>query len=89
MISLYKKGNTHIVRDVICELRQFSVSDLDYALSLGYITDPKKLGEKAADTNGSGKLSSKEVRAAAKSAGITGYTKKKIEDLKKELGYEE
>ena len=88
MITLYKKGNTHIVRDIICELRQFKVNELEYALSLGYITDPKKLAEKEADTNESGKLSVKEVREAAKKAGISNYSKKKVDDLKKELGYE-
>ena len=57
-------------------------------MSLGYITDPLKLAEKEADTNGSGKLSAKEVRAAAREAGIPNYSKAKVDDLKKELGYE-
>ena len=64
MITLYKKGNSHIVRGVICELRSFKTNELEFAKSLGYITDPLKLDEKEADTNESGKLSVKEVRAA-------------------------
>ena len=89
MITLYKKGNTHIVRGVVCELKNFDVTELDFALSIGYITDESKLDEKEADTNQSGKLSVKEVRVAAKKAGISNYSKKKIDDLKKELGYED
>jgi len=89
MITLYKKGNSHIVRGVVCELRNFETTEFDYALSLGYITDESKLDEKEADTNQSGKLSVKEVREAAKKAGISNYSKKKIDDLKKELGYED
>lgn len=44
---------------------------------------------KEADTNNSGKLSTFEVRAAAKAAGIEGYDKKRIATLKKELGYDD
>tara|TARA_R110002096_G_scaffold20771_1_gene68084 strand:- start:427 stop:705 length:279 start_codon:yes stop_codon:yes gene_type:complete len=91
MISLYKEGNTHIIRDVNCELKQFHVDDLDYALSQGYKTNPKDLyspTKEEADTNNSGKLSTKEIREAAKLAGIKNYSKKKITDLLSELGYE-
>ena len=40
MITLYKQGNTHDVKGILCELKQFNVSELDYALSQGYVTDP-------------------------------------------------
>lgn len=82
MITLYKKGNSHIVRGVICELRKFGNDELDYAKSLGYITDPLKLEDDSAE------LSVKEIRALAKEAGIKNYSKKKVDELKKELGYE-
>jgi hypothetical protein len=91
MISLYKEGNTHIIRDVSCELRQFDVNDLEYALSQGYKTSPHDLykpTKEEADTNGTGKLSTPEIRAAAKLAGIKNYSKKKIATLLSELGYE-
>lgn len=39
------------------------------------------------DTNGSGKLSSEEVRTAAKEAGIEDWEKKRIKTLLKELGH--
>jgi len=41
-----------------------------------------------ADTNSSGKLSSQEVREAAKEAGLDGWDTKRIKTLKAELGYE-
>jgi ribosomal protein S5 len=40
------------------------------------------------DTNGTGLLSNKEVRAAAEKAGITDFDTKRIKPLKVELGYE-
>ena len=91
MITLYKKGNTHIVRGVSCELKQFGVNDLGYALSQGYNTNPldlHKITEDEADTNGTGKLSISEIRTAAKLAGIDNYSKKRIATLLSELGYE-
>lgn len=42
-----------------------------------------------ADTNKSGKLSPEEVRAAAKEANIEGWKDKRINTLKKELGYDD
>lgn len=88
MITLYKKGNSHIVRGIICELRNFKTNELEFAKSLGYITDPLKLDEKEADANENEKLSSKKVKVVAKQAGISNNSKKKAGDLKKELGYE-
>ena len=91
MISLYKEGNTHIIRGVSCELKQFNVNDLEHALSLGYKTSPRDLykpTKEEADTNGTGKLSTAEIRAAAKLAGIDNYAKKRISTLLSELGYE-
>ena len=85
MITLYKKGNSHIVRGVVCELRNFETTELDFAKSIGYITDESKLEEEVDD---SAELSTKEIRALAKEAGIKSYSKKKVDDLKKELGYE-
>ena len=46
----------------------------------------KELSFEDVDTNNSGKLSSEEVRAAAKEAGIEGWEKKRIKTLKGELG---
>ena len=81
MISLYKEGNSHIVRGVICELRQFKPDEIDYALSLGYVTSPDSIGIEEAK-----ELTTKELRLKAKEAGITNYSKKKAVDLKEELG---
>jgi hypothetical protein len=40
-----------------------------------------------ADTNNTGKLSTQEVREAARTAGIEGWENKRIGTLKKELNY--
>ena len=42
-----------------------------------------------ADTNGTGLLSNKEIRAAAEKAGIDGFDTKRIKALKEDLGYGE
>jgi hypothetical protein len=39
------------------------------------------------DTNNTGKLSAKEIRAAAKEAGIEDWKDGKLADLKKQLGF--
>ncbi len=62
--------------------------DVDRMLKNGYTTNPKSLiSANKADTNMSGKLSSAEVKAAAKKAGLT-IKNKTIKQLKKELDYE-
>jgi hypothetical protein len=62
--------------------------DVDRLLKSGYCTCPDSLAKiKKADTNNSGKLSSEEIKEAAKEAGIT-IGRKSIKTLRKELGYE-
>ena len=53
------------------------------------VTEFETPTKEEADTNGTGKLSNKEVRAAAEKAGIAGFDTKRIKALKVELGYEE
>ena len=83
MITLYKPGNTHDVQGILCELKQFDVNELDYALSHGYVTDPKDTIEKEPQT-----VLVKDVRAAAKAAGIPNYSKAPVEKLIRELNRE-
>lgn len=45
-VQLYKKGNTHNIRGVECEMVTFPVSYLHSALQQGYVTDPQTLVEK-------------------------------------------
>lgn len=82
MITLYKDGDSHTVRGVKCQLKQFEVGQLKSAILNGWRITPEKL---VVDTNQSGKLSAKEVREAAKKAGIEDWKKGKIADLKKAL----
>lgn len=59
--------------------------DVSYLLSNGYSSTPEQLlRRQEADTNGTGKLSNAEIKAAAEVAGIT-IGRKSIKTLKKEL----
>lgn len=60
-------------------------------LANGYVCDPEELKaqtEEEAATNETGELSVKEIRLAAKKAGVKNWRNKKIDALKSELGYE-
>lgn len=46
MITLYKKGSTHIVKGVECEIKNFNIDELESAKKEGYVTDPKDLNKK-------------------------------------------
>lgn len=76
---LYTLINGEVVKEEVNAL------DVPYLLDNGYSDCPKKLlKRKEADTNESGKLSNKEIKEAAKKAGIkTGG--KSIAKLKEEL----
>ena len=54
-VQLYKKGNTHTIRGVECEMVTYPVSYLHSALQQGYVTDPQKLVEKPAEEKPKGK----------------------------------
>lgn len=79
---LYKLVNGKAEKEMVDAL------DVDRLLKSGYATTAAGLiSANKADTNKSGKLSSAEVKAAAKKAGLT-IKNKSIKQLKKELGYE-
>lgn len=90
-IVLYKCGDETEVRGVKCIAGRFKVSQLHQCLNSGWVTDPSKLYEiptvEQADTNDTGLLSNKEIRAAAKVTGIVDWETARIGRLKKELGY--
>ena len=85
---LYRKSESGDVESVLIDAKY--VPD---HLTAGFV--PCKSGvaaveaptEEEADTNNSGKLSTDEVREAAKTAGIKGWDTKRIKTLKSELGY--
>ncbi len=89
-ISLYRKGNTHTIRGVVCEMQVFKVKALKNCIDTGWHASPadiEKPSFKEADTNNTGLLSIPELRAAAKVAGLRNWHNKKPDTLKKELGY--
>lgn len=40
-IALYKKGDTHVVRGVTCEMARFEINEMENALSLGWKKSPE------------------------------------------------
>lgn len=78
-------------KDGEVELYKAQAKDVANLLENGYFDSPEKAAkvptESEADTNGSGVLSDKEIKEAAKKAGIK-IRGRKIEDIKKDLGYE-
>ncbi len=93
-IMLYKGGDETIVRGVKCIAKRFNARDLQNRLDEGWFVDPSDLYKVAtilsfeeADTNDTGLLSNKEVRQAAKTAGLDDWQTARIATLKEELGY--
>jgi Ca2+-binding EF-hand superfamily protein len=66
----------------------FHVKRFQGALDSGayFLTKEEAVSFDKVDTNSTGKISAKEVRAAAKEAGIENYQKEKIAVLKEQLG---
>ena len=68
----------------------FPTNDLALCLSQGWMTSPAACYPtfEEVDTNDTGKLSTQEIRAAAKKAGIKNWHNRKIDTLKEMLGLE-
>ena len=90
-VQLFTKNESGEVESQIFDPKRFRS-----ALASGdWVLDPVELEEEEvvaptqeeADTNGTGKLSNKEVRAAAEKAGIEGFATTRIATLKEQLGY--
>lgn len=88
-VLLYKEGKSKIIRGVECDFVRVLIRDIDSYLSKGYkksVTELYKPTFEEVDTNQSGALSTDEIRAAAKKAGIEKWDTKRVKTLKKELG---
>ena len=74
------------------EVQIFPAERVQAHLDGGWVADLKDLAEplteKEADTNNTGKLSPKEIRAAARKAGVKDWGTARIKKLKEALGYE-
>lgn len=82
-VQVYKDGEMILVKPNV----------LQRHLEAGYTLEPGEAKDSVegvtfedVDTNNTGKLSTDEVRQAAKEAGIEGWDKKRIKTLKAELG---
>jgi hypothetical protein len=71
-------------------MQVFKVRKMKACIDAGWHTSPADIDKPSfdeADTNNTGLLSVEEIRAAAKKAKIRNWHNKKIDTLKKELGY--
>jgi len=88
---LYKCGDEKEIRGVMCKVGRFPANQVQQRKDEGWVSDPQTLyqipTEEDADSNGTGKLSNQEIRAAAQVAGIEDWDTARIKRLKKELGY--
>jgi len=91
-VIIYREGGSHVVDGIKCDQIMVEASRLHAHLANGCVVDPKELNaapsKSEADTNNTGRLSNKEIRAAAEKANIEGFDTKRITALKTELGYD-
>jgi len=88
-LQLYRQGNSHTVRGVVCELKNFHPSELSDALGNGWCRSEKDIETPHDVSVNEPELVSEPVpemdeaafRAMAKSIGIKNWHNKKIENL--------
>lgn len=98
-VYVYTEGDSHEVKGVKCRMELVQASRLQNHLAAGWVVDPldlvkepekEEVPEVAEEVEEKPKeLSSQDVREEAKEKGLEGWDKKRINTLKKELGYEE
>ena len=92
MIQLYKKGNTHTVRGIKCEVCNFNLNELEHRLKEGWVKDPSELVIEKEEGPIKEHVELKKtdpdhpVRQEAKEKGIEGWDTKQLKTLEKELG---
>ena len=84
-IQLYRAGDTHEVRGILCEVGNFEPHELDALLAQGWAKDPKDIGGEKIDEVPDVPDSLHPVRLQAKEAGIEGWENKRIKTLEAEL----
>lgn len=87
-LQLYRKGDTHNVRGIECELVNIRHDQVDEYLAQGWVRDPKEIDEPEKPDNvvELKKTDPKHpVRQKAKEAGIDGWKTRSISKLEAEL----
>lgn len=96
-IQLYKPGNTHKVKGVECEVKNFDIAELDYQLKEGWYRYPGEWdqGEAPAEEQSGYEDEAPQeysktdpnhpVRVSAREAGIDGWDTKRLATLEKLL----
>ena len=89
MIALYKHGETHTVDGINCHIGRFNNSELQYRLSEGWVLSPQELekskGEKVEVKEIEITENPREIRMAAKKAGIDDWDRARVRTLKDKL----
>jgi len=90
-LQLYRQGNSHTVRGVVCELKNFHPSELIDALGNGWCRSEKDIetphdvsaneAERVSESDPVPEMDEAAFRAMAKSIGIKNWHNKKIENL--------
>ena len=78
MIALYRKGNSHNVRGIVCEVGRFHSSKLKQRLLEGWVIDPKLINAievKSVSAN-------QKIRLEAKLLGVEAWETARISTLK-------
>ena len=96
-VSLYKQGTTHTIRGTLCEMGRFLPDEVNDQLKNGWFKSPTDAyglqveeqpeaeeiqTEEVLNLDG---MSNKEIREAAKEAGIESWETTRIQTLKAEL----
>ena len=85
-IQLYRAGDTHEVRGILCEVGNFEPHELDVLLAQGWAKDPKDIGGVPEEPKAEIEPDTlNPVRLQAKEAGIEGWENKRIKTLEAEL----
>ena len=65
-VQLYKKGDTHVIRGVKCEMAVFPVPYMHSALQQGYVADPQDLIEKPVEVKPEAVKAASKIKSAKK-----------------------
>jgi len=96
-VSLYRQGTTHTIRGTLCEMGRFLPDEVHAQLKNGWSKSPEGAYAPQAEEKPEAKeieaepvpsldgMSNKDIRAAAKEAGIESWETTRIQTLKAEL----
>lgn len=84
-IKLYRKGTTHNVDGIECEVRLFARNPLSFVGIDGWCAKPEDINGVVSDLDDWEGYTSEQIREKAKDSGIEGWENKRINTLKEVL----